>query len=515
MCYSPLKILNPSRKFNGDMPMYLKVPCGHCADCLRNAHNEWYFRAYMEYLDCRAKGGAAYFLTLTYNDENLPKLTFPNGDVQLCFYKRHIHNFVKYLRIQLKKLGYPYKDIKYLICAEYGGNGTHRPHYHPLFFFPFRIPWKVLFNDNPEKGDIGVFLKAWHYGFIVCSKLGFEIRSAAGIRYATKYVCKNLGFYRNGPVWDYLHGVGVDKETYKMRRSLINDYLPRVWSSSHFGECFIDKHVKTQDDIAGFLAENKFSLNNGEHKPFKIPRYYHLKLEKAINKSLSDACDKVVLENTPIGMDVKHIIYVHKLITEKSELQNINLSYLTQTFPSAIDVAKSVQFLTDNGYYNTNCYLFNRFALDNHEEVCKRIDEYMQVLDIDNLAKYRAYLRDYPLFDEDVPEDMFGYVDDIIDRMIHSEAIPPEYIGTYYQFAPGGVPLAFPIADYGCKHLMPCSKHPYFVNYESVCTLLDYYDMCVSIVKEAAALQKKLEKECVKNARKGDCQTYNCCNYGI
>lgn len=501
MCYSPVRVPNPSRKFRADMPLFLTVPCGHCPDCLRNAHNEWYFRAYMEYLNCKASNGAVYFLTLTYNDDNLPSMTFPDGSKQLCFYKRHIHNFIKYLRIQLKNLGYPYKEIKYLICSEYGKNGTERPHYHPLLFFPKRVPWKVLFDK-----DNGVIPKAWHYGFVVCSRMGFEVRSCAGIRYATKYVCKNLGFYKEGPIWDFLHGVGVDKDTYKMRKSLINDFLPRVWSSVHFGECFIDKVVNKQKDIPLFLSNNKYNLNNGTNSNYRIPRYYHLKLEKEINKCVSACVDKVVLDNTEVGNEVKRIIYVHKLLTEKCRLNSMSLEYLTNTLPSFCSVLQSVTSLREHGHYDSNCYRFEylREGLV-YDDLPQLISNALKDIDIDKLAKYRCYLRDYPIFDDDVPDAMFNYVDDIIHVMIHGRAIPPEYIGTYFPFLPNGVMVARPLEKGSISVYDLCRDNPYFAQYEYVSKLLDFYEMCVSIVKESSYLEKKYSKEKTKNAFKGSC----------
>lgn len=509
MCYCPIKILNPSRKFNNDMPVYISVPCGHCPDCLRNAHNEWYFRAYMEYLNCKSKNGAVYFLTLTYNQENLPSITFPDGRKQACFYKRHIHNFVKYVRIQLQKRGYNYKGIKYLICCEYGKNGTCRPHYHPLFFFPLRVPWFVLFNSDPKKGELGVFIKAWHYGFIVCSKMGFEIRSAAGIRYASKYVCKQLGFYKEGPIYDYLHGADCAGDVYKDRRALLADFLPRIYCSTHFGECFINDVINKQDDKALFLANNCYSLNNGDHSTFRIPRYYHLKLEKEINKTISECVDKVVLENTKIGEDVKHIIYAHKLLTEKTLLKKIDLSYLNETMPSNANLHFCVDYLKHTGYYNENCYVFERWELPN-EEVSKKIVNYLKVLDLDKLSKYRAYLRDYPIYPEDCSDRMFEYVDDIIYNMVHPSSIPPEMIGTYYPFKPNLCLVSAPLKDVGRTSVI-CSEHPDFEVYEDCSVLLDYFYMCVSIVKECAYLQKKFEKEYTRYAcTKNDCITIKC-----
>ena len=72
MFFSPIKILNPSRSYRSDIPKYLYVPCGYCQDCQRVKHNEWFFRAMIEWNYYRSIGGAVYFITLTYNEEDLP-----------------------------------------------------------------------------------------------------------------------------------------------------------------------------------------------------------------------------------------------------------------------------------------------------------------------------------------------------------------------------------------------------------------------------------------------------------
>ena len=60
------------------------------------------------------------FLTLTYNDDNLP------SDVGL--HKDDLQRFFKRLRKALDT-----KKIRYFACGEYGDT-TSRPHYHAIVF---------------------------------------------------------------------------------------------------------------------------------------------------------------------------------------------------------------------------------------------------------------------------------------------------------------------------------------------------------------------------------------------
>lgn len=93
-----------------------RVPCGRCAACLQKQVRDTEFRLKEE---CKSETSLlSGFLTLTYNDEHIPKDGVSRRDVQL-FHKR------------LRKAGY---QFKYKLISEYGPT-THRPHYHGLYFF--------------------------------------------------------------------------------------------------------------------------------------------------------------------------------------------------------------------------------------------------------------------------------------------------------------------------------------------------------------------------------------------
>ena len=162
---------------------YLYVPCGHCEPCLKSYRSKW-----MERLDCEAKSSSCtLFFTLTYDNDNIPKLTFDKGanalfsdrspehDIYLDDYtaeaavnnynlhpntfpklqnyasenitigyccKKDLQNFFKRLR---RRLDYDTSNLitdvpkenrsfRYFVTSEYGP-GTFRPHYHGLLFF--------------------------------------------------------------------------------------------------------------------------------------------------------------------------------------------------------------------------------------------------------------------------------------------------------------------------------------------------------------------------------------------
>lgn len=95
------------------------IPCGKCLHCLMMRARDWSFRCQCEY----ETFGSALFLTLTYNEENLP---FVEGVPSLN--RRDMQLFLKSLRKHFDG-----QRLSYFGCGEYGGNGL-RPHYHIMVF---------------------------------------------------------------------------------------------------------------------------------------------------------------------------------------------------------------------------------------------------------------------------------------------------------------------------------------------------------------------------------------------
>lgn len=96
------------------------VPCGCCADCRADYAREWSNRCLLELDD---NNGIGCFLTLTYNDFNLPL-----DDDGPTLRKRDLQLFMKRLR-----WSFPDKRVRFFACGEYGSH-TQRPHYHVILF---------------------------------------------------------------------------------------------------------------------------------------------------------------------------------------------------------------------------------------------------------------------------------------------------------------------------------------------------------------------------------------------
>lgn len=148
---------------------YVLVPCNRCIGCRLDYANHWAERCSLE----ASLYEQNMFLTLTYNDENVP----------LKVSKKHFQLFIKRLRNFFND-----DKIRYFGCGEYGSQ-THRPHYHIIVF-------GVCFDDLKKRGKSpsGEYIynsesleKLWPYGY---SSIGMaEYNSMA---YTARYVMKKL-----------------------------------------------------------------------------------------------------------------------------------------------------------------------------------------------------------------------------------------------------------------------------------------------------------------------------------
>lgn len=160
-CYKPFLrlVTQPYRHF-------FLTPCGHCAGCNKDRVNLWSDRCMFESI---TNERASSFVTLTYNDEHLPK-------------DKGVHyEDLRAFQLRLRKnLNRPYK---YFFSSEYGESDNHRPHYHGLLFG----------FDCGDKGDMTALYNAWSpYN----DPIGFfevDYLTSGRIRYTLKYVCKEYG----------------------------------------------------------------------------------------------------------------------------------------------------------------------------------------------------------------------------------------------------------------------------------------------------------------------------------
>lgn len=158
-CISPLMIVRSGTR---DV-----VPCGKCNFCLETKRSDWTFRILQEVKTAES----AHFLTMTYDDSNLP---WSSADLpSLC--KRDVQLFHKRLRKLNQKSGS--MAIRYYTVGEYGTR-TMRPHYH-----------SIMFNLAPSA--VKNLLETWSLGHVYVGDVNI-----ASIHYVTKYVINKVGKYQ-------------------------------------------------------------------------------------------------------------------------------------------------------------------------------------------------------------------------------------------------------------------------------------------------------------------------------
>jgi len=188
----------------------LMVPCGRCIACRLNKARGWSIRIMHEVkiskLSC--------FVTLTYNDENLPK----NKSLVI----EHCQKFMKRLRKNTSL------KIRYFLGAEYGEK-EKRPHYHI-----------ILFGINKDfRTEIE---RSWGLGYITVDDVTLE-----RALYVAKYTTKKLSGAMAQNYGDRIPEFGLMSR----RPGIGHDYL---------------------DTNGTFIKNNGFCIVKGNK--VGLPRYY-------------------------------------------------------------------------------------------------------------------------------------------------------------------------------------------------------------------------------------------------
>lgn len=218
--------------------------CGYCHSCRVNYTSMWTLRCLYELSNWKS----ASFITLTYDDENLPKDNGLQTDDLKNFWKRLRKEMLKNGLYHETETGKKVVDLKYYACGEYGeaekkyyspnAKSPHgRPHYHAI----------VYGLDPYLKRDQNLVKKSWQ----LCDELRFD---NGGI----KPVCREDIAYVCGYVQKKLNGE-LGRETYG------DSQKPFSRVSQGMG---LDFALKNKER----LINNGFTYLNG--KKIAIPRYY-------------------------------------------------------------------------------------------------------------------------------------------------------------------------------------------------------------------------------------------------
>lgn len=322
---STITILNNSNYYSIAHPKYKRVQRPFTEEYARLRQNDWFFRCMKEYDYVKSHGGSVWIPTLTYNNENLPHLdvsefvqtlpiesTEPNSNFFYnideswsvpCFNQYHIQAFTKKLRIYLTRKNYNTLGMKWIVCSEFGEK-KHRPHYHVFL----SILDKVELEDMKD-----CLCRAWKYGFVGhSSKFGLECVSSCGVRYATKYVVKDMAYYntvklKNGWTLNQFikHQDSFDE---KELRRLFRPFMPNMYCSKGLGRCFesVLSSMSESELYDYALGDRSFSLSLGHnsHMRFRLPQYYISRLSYVVDKDLTAYYDKVIMRLTTFGREL-------------------------------------------------------------------------------------------------------------------------------------------------------------------------------------------------------------------
>lgn len=149
----------------------IKFPCGQCSGCRLRKSRDWAIRCIHE----TTFHDQNIFLTLTYNDENLP---YPPSLV-----KEHFTKFMRRYRKYVKRT--TGQKIRFYMCGEYGER-LGRPHYHAIIFghdFTDKELYSMEANNYLYISD--TLDSLWGKGFCTIGNVTFE--SAA---YVARYILK-------------------------------------------------------------------------------------------------------------------------------------------------------------------------------------------------------------------------------------------------------------------------------------------------------------------------------------
>lgn len=154
-CYDKTDSLNLMNSADeGYVYDWIEVPCGKCVECRLKYSRSWADRCLLEAQQYEHN----YFVTLTYNDDNLVMREGVNASTgEITHFptliKEDLQNFNKRLRREYEYHGHasPNDKIRFYGCGEYGSfENSHRPHYHVIYF---NLDLMNPCPDDPQLND--------------------------------------------------------------------------------------------------------------------------------------------------------------------------------------------------------------------------------------------------------------------------------------------------------------------------------------------------------------------------
>lgn len=183
LLYKVIGKYHPKMRLEADAEV-LPIPCGKCLGCRLDYTRRWADRLIME-LDHTGKG---IFLTLTYNDENVPIAYAREEELDIMLGQTldldDVQKFMKRLRKHFDD-----REIRFYLAGEYGST-TARPHYHAIIF---DLSLEDFFDcEEIGKNELGqeyytsrMLTGIWKKGYTMMSEVSYNTCA-----YVSRYVMK-------------------------------------------------------------------------------------------------------------------------------------------------------------------------------------------------------------------------------------------------------------------------------------------------------------------------------------
>lgn len=228
-CYKPL---NAWQEHDGQQPCFkaptrwkhrLQIPCNQCIGCRLRRSADWATRIIHE----ASLWDRNSFITLTYDDENIPW----DGSLN----KTHFQKFMKRLRFANS-----HKTIRFFHVGEYGDK-LQRPHYHALLFnhdWDDKELWASRDGIHTYRSDS--LAKLWPYGFSTTGDLTWETAA-----YCSRYCVKKITGKKSQEHYERVNqftGEIINLQPEYATMSL-KPAIGREWFNEYQGDCFPKDYV--------------------------------------------------------------------------------------------------------------------------------------------------------------------------------------------------------------------------------------------------------------------------------